>query len=76
MQAVSAKAHTDLEYPAIEASTQTRQAEAKTGAKFFPSAEEEKLLQINLADMQVPKASSLDVEGLHLSWFDRLFGGR
>ena len=76
MQAASVNGHADLEHPAVEAPAQAKQAEAKKGMNLFLSAEEEKLLQLNLADIQVPKSPSLDVEGLHLSWFDRLFGGR
>lgn len=38
------------------------------------SDQEERLLQLDLSDLSIPKMNDLHVEGLKRSWFARLFG--
>ncbi|HVY23771.1 MAG TPA: hypothetical protein VG962_10515 [Steroidobacteraceae bacterium] len=50
---------------------------ADHGPRIGFSDQEEKLLNLNLSDLSIPKMNDLHVDGLNKrSWLARLFGGR
>jgi len=44
--------------------------------RFASTEEHEQLLQLNLADLNVPKVNNLHIDGFKPSWFARLLGKR
>lgn len=49
---------------------------AAPAADFASPELEQKLLQMNLAELNVPKVHNLNIDALKPSWIERLFGKR